>query len=410
MRAWIWIGALSGCGPPEAAPTDERPRLVWVRGYEGDTWEGSEQGLWWQLTLLGAAPPQDGSALEVLEESADRVVLQLDPDLLGLPEAGLEALQASLEELGDSDEARVLGGVDLGRALMRSLYDPWRYYAISGACGTLHDWQTRRRDGPLARFAVTDSLLVPGQREITFDLDPSATVRLAYQATEGDGALSDGSFEAQEHEVLDLMPNGQQRFAVYDRAGALLPAATFSAAGQPGRCMWCHEGNMQILSDADEAVAGYLSPEQFQQQLDASEAWMQQVRDATPSPVPWSDPDVHERGELLVETFLYPSPGRLAREWGLGEAAVRAKLSALGLTWHRSDEFPAQGALLDRTELDSRMNELIPWVAAQGGRAEPLADGYSPLAVLDSAREVDPADFAGLDGAAQGAPYDGCPP
>jgi len=400
---------LAACARPEPAPA-ATPRLIWVRGFEGDSLEASLEGLWWQLSLLGAAPPADGSALAALEADGDRAVLELDVDALELPAEAREVLGDALEELADSDEARVFGGVDLGRALMLTLYDPWRYYAISGACDTLDDWRAERLDGPTAGFAVTDSLLVPGDREVEFDLDPSAEVRLAFQASEGEGSLMDGSFQAEEHEVLDLMDNGQQRFAVYDSAGALLPAATFSAAGQPGRCMWCHEGHMQILSDGNEAVPGYLSPAQFQEQLDASEEWMEQVRDRSPSPVPWQDPDVHARGELLVETFLAPSPGRLAREWGLTEARVRAGLSDLGLPWHLSDEYPEQGPLLRRADLDARMSVLLPWIRAEGGQVGEVGGGFEPLDVLDSARELDPSAFPDLEGAGQGLSREGCPP
>lgn len=411
MRSWIWIGVLAvACKDEVPSAEPEVPRLIWVRGYEGDTLEGSEEGLWWQLSLLGAAPPSDGSALAVVEQDADRAVLELDLDALGLPDDGLATLKASFDALQASDEARAFGGVDLGRALMLTLYDPWRYYAISGACGTLDDWRADRLDGEIARFAVTDSLLVPGDRELTFDLDPSPTSRLSFQASEGEGSLLEGSFLPEEYEVLDLMPNGQQRYAIYDGSGALLPAATVSAAGQPGRCMWCHEGHMQIFSDGNEAVSGYLSAELFQEQLDRSEQWTQQVREATPSPVPWEDAEVHERGELLAETFLSPSADRLGREWGLPASLVRARLSALGLSWHLSDEYPEQGPLLDRAELDAQMSTLLPWISAEGGRVEGATEGYVPQTVLDSARELDPADFPDLDGAVDGAPYQGCPP
>lgn len=401
---------LLGCARPKQAdaPADGALPLIWARGYEGDTLERSLEGLWWQLSLLGASPPADGRAVEIVEEEADRARLLLDPQAAGFDEAGLAAMEEAVAGLAESDEARLFGGVDLGRALMRTLYSPWRYYAITGACRTLEGWRAARSREPLGAFAVNDSLLVAGEREIALNLDPAGWAEVAMEAAEGEGSLHDGSFAALEHETLDLMSNGQQRFAVYDVDGEILPAATASAAGQPGRCMWCHEGDMQVLSPGNTPVDGYLTPEEFLAQLSLADAALATRRAELESAVDWAEPEVHAWGELLVETFLAPSPGRLAREWGVEVEEVEAKLEALGLTLRESEEYPEQGPLYARAELDARMDALLPWILERSALPLGEVDGWAAIEVLPSARELDPAAHAGLEGEELAAELPSC--
>lgn len=393
----------AGCGTPQPEPDASAERalpLLWIRGEDAETWDMARAGLWWSISLLGGAPA-DEAAITVIDADADRVRYTLDLDAAGFSEDALGALDLAVAPLLRSDEREVFGGIDTGRLLMRTLYSPWRYYAITGACDTLPAWSAPRLDGISARFAVTDSLLVPGDREIELRPDPARFDELAFQAAEGEGSLADGSFEAAEHEVLDLMANGQQRFALYGRDGALIPSSTASEAGQPGRCMWCHEDRIQIISAGNADLDGYLTLEQFEFQLSAAQALMDQVRTAAASPVPWSEREVHAYGERLTEHFLSPSADRLSREWGVPEATVAALLAALPT--HESEEYPELPPLYRRADVDAALSALLPALSTMSAldlAPQPPA-GFTPAPVLPSARELDPADWGALDGAAE---------
>ncbi len=390
--------ALMGCDAPDPASNDALP-LVWIRGAETETWDQARAGLWWSISLLGGAPT-DEAAITVLAQEDDRVSYTLDLDRAGFSEAALAALDDAVAPLRQSDEAAVFGAIDTGRLLMRTLYSPWRYYAITGACPTRDGWRATHLDQDTARFAVTDSLLVPGDREIELRLDPKRWDALAFEAAEGEGALADGSFEAVEHEVLDLMANGQQRFALYGSDGALIPSSTATTAGQPGRCMWCHEDRMQIISSGNADVSGYLTLKQFMVQLSQSQALIDEVRASAASPVDWDEHDVHAYGEALTEHFLSPSAARLGREWGLPEGTVAALLGREGLPTHWSEEYPDLPALYSRGDVDAALPKLLPALA--GLSALDLSEGdssFAPLPTLPSARELDAADWGTLDGA-----------
>lgn len=413
MALAVSLLLLSACadrGEDEARPDHALP-LVWVRGDDTEDWDQARAGLWWALSLLGAAPTDEG-AVRVERETADRVLYALDLDALGLEEPALEALDAAVAPLLASDERRVFGGVDTGRFLMATVYSPWRYYAITGACDTLDGWRASRLGEATERFAVTDSLLVDGDREITLRPDPGAWTELAWQAAEGEGSLEDGSFEALELEVLDLMANGQQRFAVYGTDGALRPASTATPAGQPGRCMWCHEGNMQVISDGNVDLYGYITLEQFKFQLSASQALTDQIRGAAQSPVRWGDDEVHAYGELLEEHFLSPSAVRLGREWGVTEEEARALVDGLGLPQHESDEYPDLPPLYTRGDVDAALPGLLSTLAELSALDLPSEPGedFDPVGVLASARELEPEDFDALDGADGGVELASCGP
>lgn len=400
MRAAVLMVLGLGCadaekgGGGEDSARAEPLRLRWVRGYEGDTLDRSLRGLWWQLSQLGARPPADGGALIAVEVGEDRALFELDLGALGLSEEARAPLERAILALEGSDEQRIFGGVDLGRFLLRTVNDPWLYYAVSGACPTLEDWEAAKLREPWS-FAVNDSLLTAGDRLVRFNPDPGSAEALAFVAAAGEGTLAGGDFAPAEHETLDLMPNGQQRFAAYDEEGALSPAIPGSPAGQPGRCMWCHEGDTMPLSPGNTAVSGYVDPETFARQLALTQARFDETRSGQTYGVDWGELEQHAWGELLVETFLAPSPERLAREWGIDASTVEARLEDLGLPRHESEEYPEQGLLFTRADLDAALPELSDWLAAHTEIGLDLAGGYAALPALSSARALD-TDELGL--------------
>lgn len=351
--------ALFACAPPP----DPVP-LRWVRGWEGETWEHAERGLYWQLAALGAFPPEDGSALEVAWTDADGAGLGLRLDRLGLPGGVPPELAAVAAEVAASDEAATFGGVDLGRFVLRTLYDPEVYYAVTGVPDTLPTWRRRWLGGatPL-RYDVTDSLISAGPRTVWLAPYAGVATTVASLAEEEAGG-----------ETLDLMPNGQFRYASWDvdgrRVAALDPAV--AATGLPGKCLWCHEGSLQMALGANDPGPGSLSTEAFLDELRWRQAGVEALRRSLGVAVDWDGADgVHAWGELLTETFLAPTPARLAREWGWAEEEVWAALDPA--TLHENPEYPEHGLVTTRVHADAVL-----------AAAEP---GYTALEVPASARE-----------------------
>jgi hypothetical protein len=217
-------------------------------------------------------------------------------------------------------------------------------------------------------FAVVDSLLTEGERIIGFHEDYAGHHDLGMTVTTGEGSLADGSFVPVAREVLDVMANGMQRFAIYSLDGHLEPAAeeAWVPAGQPGKCMWCHEGHLQGVVE-QPTVPPHLPHAAFVAALEEMQGLMSGRRAAI-----GLDPngyEAHSWGEQLVQEFNRPSVERVAREWGVAIDEVRS----LNLPDEVDPEYPDLGPLLWRRDVD----------AAAGGQV---------LAVLPDPRELDPAD------------------
>lgn len=317
------------CAPTaEDVPGDAALRLSWYRSDEAESWAVARAGLDWALSQAGALPPADGSAIEVLDEEEDRVRFELHVDRLELAEDA----NAMLVEVGDElRSAGGSGGDDLGRFLLRGLHEPWRYYVLTGACGSLEEWRAARPPLPL-EYAVTTSLLLPDHRLVRLPSTQGAADAVAFEAVEGEGSLADGSFGATSFETVDLMPNGQFRYAVYDLTGALQAAGDAEETGLPANCAWCHEASVHAGTPANESAPGYLSYTEWMQHREGAQATVEALRASLDTSISYDTPAVHGDAERLVEGFLFPDTARVASEWRSTESEVRATLGEGTLT------------------------------------------------------------------------------
>ncbi len=357
-----WLGLL-GCGSPATDSAGPEPLVLslhWVQAHDDESWEQARAGLAWNLSLLGVSLPDDGSWAQVAEdqvaeEQAEGTV-HLTLDLSGASLTGGDAWLAALAPM--REHAETVGSVDVGRFLMRTQFAPWTYLAISEACPTRAGFEARVMTGELGSFAVTDSLLTAGHRQLVFPRAPGAWSEVAFLAMEGEGSLVDDTFEVLEVETVDILPTGQSRFAVYGLDGALRPASDpeLSPAGQPGRCMWCHEETLQGVLDDNTPVAGNLTVEEFRVALDDAQVLIDAERLAQ---VELQESEAHTWGERLAQGFLRPSADRLAREWGVSTDEVAMQAEALGLTRETDPEYPQLGELYSREEIDPHMGDVL---------------------------------------------------
>ncbi len=383
------LPALLACRPadrPESPPVSLVVPLRWTAEPGGISWEQAEAGLAWSLTNLGALPPPDGW-LTIRESGSDTTIFDLDLEHSGFDPQAEEALRAAVAPLQDSDELAALGSVDVGRFLMRTLYAPWRYYSITGACADLSDWEALAEGAEVEQYGVSLSLLTDGDRLITLNAGPWQDVsEIAFSTRSGAGVLHDPSV-SEEVEVIDLMGNGQQRYAVFDAQGQLAPAAdpTVVAAGQPGKCMWCHEGALMTGTPANPTTRPHLSYPEWITRMSQMQALQDDHRLGLDTAADFTDRQAHTDGELLVREFLRPTPARLLREWGVTAEELADMLTEHSVEYTLDDEYPSRGEVLPRAALD------IVYAA------ELAPPWYEVLEILPDDREA-PEDFEGLEG------------
>jgi len=363
-RAWWGVLAallLAACAADDGPPSDPRDvvELRWLKAYPDESRADVETGLLWGLSLAGAHLPQGARVIRWHDE---RITLDLARAevLAGTQPAWRDFLAA----LKASGEYRTHGAVDVGRFMAIMLGDPRRYYALTGA---VPDYsrargQYRFDDKPAA---IVTSGVALGSRRIDLSLAQSAR-ELAFVGFEGTGSFFDGSFTPRERELVDVMPNGQLRFALYDLEGRLKQGATpqLTRAGKPAKCMWCHESGLMIALAEYPPVPGYYGRAEFDAQIERRRELLREFRRHVDTQIEYGHRQDHTFAELLYLSFEEPSLERLAREWGVTPGRAAELLA--GKPTHAQAEQTRLGEALYRRE---DVEGLAPYTALAAPRS-----------------------------------------
>jgi hypothetical protein len=331
--------------------------LRWTKNYEGETLQDVITGFAWNTSFLGAALPKGSlqSAIKVID--AER--LAVDFGRLGFNKEAEQSLVELFNHIRASEEYKATGGIDIGRFTMLTLNSTYHYYSITGASTTLDVYQSKFLFDPNIG-AVTNSSIAKGHRKVMIGIGDRIQ-DIVFIAEEGKGSITDGSFVAEEFETLDVMPNGQLRFALYDKDGRLKTSASqeLTNAGKPAKCLWCHEINLQSFNEM-QSVVGYFDETQLRTILSEKRKIIDAYRRKLNSDLDFSKTQDHTKGELLYISFMEPSVERLVLEWKESEEVVRSKTQHLSK--HKHEEFSFLGdELMRRADIDL----LSPWQVIQ---------------------------------------------
>jgi hypothetical protein len=340
--------------------------LRWNQAYSSETEEQVLTGLRWCLSFLSANLPA-GQDDELFQWKSS-TLLQLDLTKAGFHAEAFVALSKLIPRLKESEEYVTSGGIDIGRFVMLTLNSSHHYYAITAAAPD-YLYFRNRYTFETKQAAVIESEVSKKHRLVEFPGD-SLVQRSGYVSHQLNGSLLSGSYTTAENEVMDIMPNGQLRFAVYDVQGKrqLASDTNYSRAGKPAKCLWCHEINIQIPHTAQTEVNGFYTPSEFKAKVASRRFLLDTYRqNLPPSSIDFNKKQDHTQMELLYISFMEPSAERLAIEWNVTLAEVMQKTA--GLPTHLHTEFPFLGVLYNRKDVD------------------PLSP-YRYIRVPDSAREL----------------------
>lgn len=334
---------------------DTKINLRWIKAYEGETWEKIQTGLAWSLSFLGAELPS--GSLNKSIKRIDSSLFSIDFSQVGFNIYALQQIAKILDTLKKTDEYHKMQGIDLGRFIVLTVYSTNHYYAITGVEKQLSSFiQKYRYLNHYQSFAIINSGVARENRLVKFK-PVSAIKKLAFIAEEGHGDLKKGTFTTEVYEVFDVMKNGQLRFAVYDKSGSLIPATPsefgnpmFGGAGKPGKCMWCHESNLQPLFYPTDEVVSYCSKQLFLSWIDSSKILLEKYRNGLRSDINYHNKQDHTFSELLYISFMEPSLMRLSNEWHEDTLTIRKRLK--NTHTHSYEEFPFLGSLYFRDTAD----------------------------------------------------------
>lgn len=332
---------------PVTAP-DLSLNLKWNKAYATQTPAMVEEGLVWCFSFLGATLPVNSYPKGLQWKSSSIVAIDLSE--LGFNNTALNAFAALIPQFKASTEYKQTGSVDIGRFVMLTLNSSNHYYKITGAKERYHEFESSFSYDSI-KAAFIESSVSKGQRLIRLATG-NLVSKWGFVAASGHGSLPDNTFHESEHEVLDIMPNGQFRVAIYDENNELATAADsmYTFAGKPAKCLWCHEVQLKITYDGKTSVPGYYPIDSFQAIIRRKQVVLDGYRSGLSSRLNYTNWRDHTLMELLYISFMEPSAGRLANEWNMSEEQVKNRL--VGLQTHLHDEFLYLGDLYYRKDVE----------------------------------------------------------
>lgn len=320
---------------------DDALHLKWNKAYPDDTIDKSLIGLKWGLSYVGAMLPTTLNGI-----STSNNIISININKLGFSESAIEKLTKLNLKIKESQEYRTTNAVDLGRYVTLLLGASEHYYEIIGTPQTLTEVLNRYTLLPQKGY-VNNSGVSLENRIIKFsDQNGFNQIFLSEEVNPVSGKVF-------EYETIELLPNGQLRFGIFDVNGNRKNNAdpSHSNAGKPGKCMWCHESTINQMYNTQNDYAGYLTYNEFQNTLISYRESNRKQKLALTNGVDFSQTQQHTLTELLYISFMEPSAERLSLEWKMPITQVQGLLS--NLPTHIYTEFPFLGNLYYRKDIEN---------------------------------------------------------
>lgn len=321
--------------------TETSINLKWNKAYSDDTIDKSLIGLKWALSYMGATLPSSNNGFLNTENT-----ITINIKKLGFTENAQQKILRLAEKIKATSEYQTNNSIDLGRYVTLLLGTSEHYYEIIGTPKTLTEVLNQYTLLPQKGY-VDNSGVSLEHRIIQFSAQND--FNQVFLSEEVDPV----SGEIYEYETIELLPNGQLRFGIFNVNGNRKnnADAAHSNAGKPAKCMWCHESNIQPLFYPNNDYVGFLSYTDFRDTLLGYRESNRNQKLALTDGVDFAQTQQHTFTELLYISFMEPSAERLSLEWNLSIAQVQNLLS--GLPTHVYDEFPFLGTLYNREDVEA---------------------------------------------------------
>lgn len=371
MKKWLYIISVLAIFIASAfsfqKSHDSGINLFFTKNYPGDNWQNHRAGLMWSLSYLGATLPKGN--LDRSIDWKDSASFKIDFSTLGFSTEGLSALTFITDSLKKTKEYKKKGKLDLGLFIAMTVGSSWHYYKITGVARTLDDFYKLHVQNAKT-FPVTSSTVAKHHRMLNYSATSNSPLKWSFVSFEGSGDVRKGTFKTELYEAYDIMPNGQLRFAIYDKKGNLIPASDkqLDDAGKPSKCMWCHEISILPSFKKNDSVKNYIGQTEFTSDVNALMKKLAAYRKTLQSDIDFSKTQEHTQMELMYISYMGPSEARLKQEWKLNDAEVKKLIKGLKAVPY--DEFKFLGDLFDRNAI-SKLDFIYPGNIREKSNKEP---------------------------------------
>jgi len=227
---------------------DTTIKLKWNEAYEEDSLEKSILGLQWALSFLGAELPTALNGITLNFNS-----IEIDLDKLGFNVRAQQKLTILHNKLKASNEYQIKNAIDMGRYVTLLIGASEHYYAIIEVPNQLNSLLSKYTLKPEKGY-INNSGVSLEHRIINFSEQDG--FNQLFLSTETDSVSGD----ILEFETVEILPNGQLQFGIFDQNGNRKNNANplHSNAGKPAKCMWCHESSILPLFRVQNNFDGFL--------------------------------------------------------------------------------------------------------------------------------------------------------
>lgn len=344
--------------------------LAWTPGLLLTDKRDMETGLAWVLSLLGAELPS-GSLNRATSPVSDHD-FTINFNKLGFTDDALRAIHRVLQRLKMSEEYQQKGNIALGRLVMLMLNSSYHYYEITDVPETISEFRSLYNFNG-QQLTVTNSAITSVHRLLEV-ANAAGYAQIAHIGGESGQEFRAGrAFKPTEFETLDVLPNGQLRFAVYGANGRLKPFAddALTLAGRPAKCMWCHESGIQPFFSIEpvQSTDSTLTEEEFLEIRETQTNWIHTYRMRLDTDLDFSNRSDHQFAEWIYEDFMEPTAQEVAHEWGISLEATMARLQGVETYFRHGTPDFYRRKVIDM--LGPYKVELVPEAAREKSAFEP---------------------------------------
>ncbi|WP_394747367.1 hypothetical protein [Spongiimicrobium salis] len=326
------------------AKQDNEISLKWNKAHDEDTFERSITGLKWALSYLGSTVANDSTLLKFNPKDS---IITLDANQLGFSKEAATVLSKLHYNFKNTEAYTINKTFDLGRYVSLIFGRSHNYYAIAGVPEDLEAFDQLYQFSE-AKGYIDNSSISKVDRIISFS-NIHEKNNQAFISAEIDSISKD----TLEYETMQIMPNGQLKFGVYDLDGKIKRVANknVTRAGKPAKCIWCHEVVVQPLYRSQKNHDTYLKYTTFNDTLKYFNHRLQTYQDSLWKDKNFKNKKLHSELELLYIAFMEPNAERISREWNMPVTEVKQKLSHLET--HVYEEFVFLGDSYHRKDIDA---------------------------------------------------------